>query len=417
MKKYLPTLILLLAYQILDAQDESFMYGKLYTEDGKVFEGPIRWGKEEVYWTDVFNASKERNENLRYLTSAQRKQLDDRQFRSGDWEHRLGRSFGWNWYDNDNGSRRDYIHQFSCQFGEIKVLRPTGSSHAELEMRSGIRIDVDGEGYNDIGTGIKVADEELGEIEVDWDRVDRVEFLKTPSKLATRFGAPLYGTVEAFGEKFTGFIQWDHDERLSIDKLDGDSDDGDVSIEFGKIKSIERTGNRSRVTLKSGRVLVLDGSNDVSSGHRGVIVMNGEFASIDIPWREFDKVTFQEKPGGTLPSFDSFSSQKELSGTVTAYDGKVFTGRIVYDLDEAYDHELLQGKEGEFEYAIPFRSISRLTTDGEYQCTVTLKSGKKIKLGDGQDVDERNQGVLVFGKGNSDPTYISWQDVREIVFK
>jgi hypothetical protein len=276
---------------------------------------------------------------------------------------------------------------------------------------------VDGEGYNDIGTDIKVADNELGEVGLDWDRVERVEFMKTPAKLPTRFGVPLYGTVEAFGEKFTGFIQWDHDERLSIDKLDGDSDDGDMSIEFGKIQSIERIGNRSRVTLKSGREFTLDGSNDVSSGHRGVIVMNNEFSSIDIPWREFDKVTFHEKIGTPLPTYSSFSSQKELTGTVTGYDGKKITGRIVFDLDEAYDHELLQGKEGDFEYAMPFRNIAKITTDGEYECTVILKQGRTIKLGDGQDVDERNQGVLIFEAGKADATYLPWQDVREIVFK
>jgi len=416
MKKYLPTLIFLLAYQLLDAQDASFIYGVVYTEDGKSYEGPIRWGKEEVYWTDIFNASKERNENLKYLSAEQRDQLDDRQFRNGDWGDRFARSFGWSSSDEGRDYYHTYVHQFSCQFGEIKTLRPAGRNSAELEMRNGVIVEVDGEGYNDIGLDIKILDKELDEVEVYWDRIDKIEFRETPSKLTARFGIPLYGTVEAFGSKFTGFIQWDHDERLSVDKLDGDSDDGDMSIEFGKIKSIERVGGRSRVTLKSGREITLDGSNDVSSGHRGVIVMNNEFASIDIPWREFDKVTFLDK-AGSLPTYGSFNSQKELSGSVTAYDGRVYTGKIVFDLDEAYDSELLQGKEGEFEYAMPFRNISSLTTDGEYQCSVTLKSGKKIKLGDGQDVDERNQGVLIFENGKNAPAYISWRDVREVIFK
>jgi hypothetical protein len=416
MKRILPLVIFLLAYQMVDAQDDFFIYGKVKTTDGKTFEGPIRWGKEEVYWSDVFNASKERNENLRYLSADQRRDLDSRQFRNGDWEDRIARSFGWKWSDNEDGGH-SYVHEFSCRFGEIKTLWPEHGNSAELEMRNGVKIEVDGEGYNDIGADIKVADSELGEIQLDWDRIEQIDFLNTPSKLPTRFGAPLYGTVEAFGERFTGFIQWDHDERLSIDKLDGDSEDGDVSIEFGKIKSIERVGSRSRVVLNSGRELLLDGSNDVSSGHRGVIVMSSEFASIDIPWREFDKVTFSTKPASDLPDYDSFKNQNELSGTVTAYDGKTYTGRIIYDLDEGHDHELLQGKEGEFIYAVPFRSISKIVTDGDYQCNVTLRSGKKLKLSDAQDVDERNQGLLVFEKAGGQPTYISWQDVREITFK
>jgi hypothetical protein len=416
MKRILPLAIFLLAYQILDAQDDCFIYGKVHTTDGKVFEGPIRWGKEEVYWTDVFNASKRRNENLRYLSADQRRDLDNRQLHNGDWEDRIARSFGWKWSDNEDGEP-SYVHEFSCRFGEIKSLRPEHGKNVELEMRNGAKMEVDGDGYNDIGTDIKVADREIGEIQLDWDRIEQIEFIKTPSKLPTRFGSPLYGTVEAFGEKFTGYIQWDHDERLSIDKLDGDSDDGDVSIEFGKIKSIERVGSRSRVVLNSGRELILDGSNDVSSGHRGVIIMSNEFASIDVPWREFDKVTFSARPSSDLPDYDSFKAQNELTGTVTAYDGKTYSGRIIYDLDEGHDHELLQGKEGEFVYAVPFRSISKITTDGDYQCNITLRSGKKLKLGDAQDVDERNQGILVFEKGDNDPTYISWQDVREVAFK
>jgi hypothetical protein len=415
MKRILPVALLLLAYQMLDAQDQAFMYGKIRTVDGKVFEGPIRWGKEEVYWADVFNASKERNENLRYLTADQRHDLDNRQFRNDDWEDRLASSFGWKWSDDSYGNNK-YVHQFSCQFGEIKTLRPEGRG-AELEMKSGVTVEVDGEGYNDVGADIRVADQEIGEVVLDWDRIEEIQFLKSPANLPTRFGTPMYGTVEAFGDKFTGYIQWDHDERLSIDKLDGDSEDGDVSIEFGKIKSIERVGGRSRVVLHSGRELMLGGSNDVGSGHRGVIVMSSEFASIDIPWREFDKVTFETKAPAILPNYEAFTTQSELTGSVTAYDGKVYSGRIVYDLDETYAHELLQGKEGEFEYAVPFRNISKIITNGEYQCTVALRSGKTVKLGDGQDVDERNQGILIFEKGKNDPAYIPWQDVREISLK
>ncbi len=36
--------------------------------DNKSYEGPIRWGKEEVYWNDIFNAAKSKNQNLRYLS-------------------------------------------------------------------------------------------------------------------------------------------------------------------------------------------------------------------------------------------------------------------------------------------------------------------------------------------------------------
>ena len=226
----------------LQAQDEGFIYGKVFTEDGKTYQGPIRWGKEEIYWSDLFNAAKERNENLTHLSDRDREKLDDENMTWFSWSDKSSNWFGTRSWHGE--SRNDYIHQFACQFGEIKSLRPTGSKSAELEMRNGKKFEVDGEGYNDIGPDIRVVDQELGDMDVYWNRIEKIEFMDTPSKLENRFGKPLYGTVEAYGNKFTGFIQWDHDERVSTDKLDGDSDDGSLSIEMGKIKSIERRGRR-----------------------------------------------------------------------------------------------------------------------------------------------------------------------------
>ena len=37
------------------SQDQGFMYGRVTTIDGKSYEGALRWGKEEAYWTDMFN--------------------------------------------------------------------------------------------------------------------------------------------------------------------------------------------------------------------------------------------------------------------------------------------------------------------------------------------------------------------------
>lgn len=394
------------------AQDEGFLYGKVFTEDGKVYEGPLRWGKEEVYWTDLFNASKERNENLRYLSDRDREILDEQRYEGWfSWDNRLSNWFGWE-NDHDRGHR--YIHQFSCQFGEIKTVRPQGKNYVEIEMRNGKKFGLDGNGYNDVGTNLRVADKELGEAEIFWSRIDRIEFMDAPKKLEQRLGDPLYGTVKAFGETFTGFIQWDHDERLTTDKLDGDSEDGDVSIAFGKIKSIQKRGNRSLVTLLSGREILLHGSNDVSSGHRGVIVMNRSFPAVDIPWDEFDEITFEAKPSSALPSYSDFTDQEELRGTVKTHGGKKVTGKIIYDLDEQYRFELLQGKEGEFEYSIPFRNIRKIVARSTHRCQIQLRDGKTITLDDAQDVNDRNQGILVF-EGDK-PVYIPWYDVDEIEF-
>jgi hypothetical protein len=398
------------------AQDEGFIYGKVYTIDDKVYEGPIRWGKEEVYWVDLFNAGKEKNENLRYLSSREREELDERQHHWGNWDGGYLKKWIGDW-DDDNDRYSDYTHQFACQFGDIKSVTPSGRKYVDLEMQNGDKVTLKGEGYNDVGLEIRIMDPEMGELDMGWSRIRKIEFMKTPKNLANRFGKPLYGTVEAFGQKFTGYIQWDHDERLSTDKLDGDAEDGDVSIEFGKITSIERKGSRSYVVLKSGRELRMDGSNDVSSGHRGVIVMNKDLVAVDVPWNEFDKVTFSENANSPAIGYDQFASQHTLTGSVVTQDGKTLTGKIVYDLDEEYDYELLQGKEGEYEFITPFRNIKKMEPLSEYRCSLELKSGQKFTLDDAQDVNERNQGVLVFASAKAEPTYVRWEDVKTIEFK
>ncbi|MFY8037420.1 MAG: hypothetical protein ACOVMQ_09645, partial [Cyclobacteriaceae bacterium] len=139
--------ITLIAFQA-NAQDEGFIYGKVYTIDNKVYEGPIRWGKEEVYWTDIFNAGKERNQNLRYLSSRDRDRLDDRQSIWTNWNN--GNWYRWfgNWGDKRNDYDNDYEHQFACQFGEIKSITPSGRKYVDLEMQNGDKVSLKGEGYN-----------------------------------------------------------------------------------------------------------------------------------------------------------------------------------------------------------------------------------------------------------------------------
>ncbi len=403
--------VLVLAIQLtllpqqVQAQDEGFIYGKVTTEDGDEFIGAMRWGKEEVYWTDMFNASKMENENIDYLSRDERDQL-----RNGrNWDNRVSSWVGNNWHE---WSERSFLHQFSVQFGEIKSMRLYRGDEAEIELRDGTRIEVDGSGYNDVGTKVKVLDAEIGEIELSWSRIETIEFMSTPKNLDEKFGDPLYGTVDSEIGEFTGYVQWDHDERVSRDVLDGDTYDGDVSIAFGKITSITNDGSRSDVVLKSGRELTLRGSNDVNYENRGIIVTVEGLGRVDIPWREFNKVTFKEARNSGK-SYDDFKNPSQLEAKVVTRNGTL-DGRIVYDLDESLDIEVLHGKDDRSEYVIPFRNIKKIRPRGYQRSEVELKNGTKLVLEDSQDVSEDNTGLLVY-EGNN-PMYVPWEDVEEIIF-
>jgi len=384
------------------AQDEALIYGKLTTIDGDTYTGQIRWGKEEALWVDVFNGTKEDNENYRYLTREEKRELRDRD--RGNWS---GINISW-------GSNRDYetTHEFQAQFGNISILEINRRSEVKMTMRDGKTIYVE-DGSNDFNATIHIMDNELGKSSFKWSRIEKIEFMETPKKLSETMGSPLYGTVEIYGGEYTGFIEWDHDERLSSDILDGDTRDGDVKIEFGKLASIERDRSGSNIVTKSGREMYLRGSNDVNSENRGVIVST-DFGRIDIPWREFKKVTFKDAPSNVL-NYNSFKNLKRLSGTVTTVDGETLSGEITYDLDEAYSYEMLQGKDDDVEFIITMGSIKSITPKNYDYSTVVLKNGTELLIGDARDVNEDNDGVLVFS-GSGDPKYISWEKIKTITF-
>jgi len=114
-------------------------------------------------------------------------------------------------------------------------------SRVRLELRDGSVVNLKG-GSNDINEDIQVNDADLGLIRLDGDRIDRVDFMDTPADLVSVFGEPFYGTVHSDEGSYQGYLQWDHDERLGLDVLDGDTRDGDIAIKFEMIAGIARSG-------------------------------------------------------------------------------------------------------------------------------------------------------------------------------
>lgn len=385
------------------AQDQALIYGTLTTIDGEQYTGQLRWGKEEAIWTDLFNGTKDENDNYRYLSRDDRDALREKKR-----ETRSSWGNSWSWGSGDY----ETTHEFQARFGDISKIEINRRSEVKLTMRNGETMYVK-DGSNDFDTEITVMDPELGKTSFRWSRIEQVEFKEAPNNFSEKLGEPLYGTVEFYGGEYTGFIQWDHDERLSTDILDGDTRDGDVKIEFGKVKSIEKDRGGSNVILESGREMYLRGSNDVNSENRGIIVAT-DFGRVDITWRDFEKVTFTEAPSNA-PGYGAYSDLKELSGSVTTVNGETLTGKIIFDLDEAYTFEMLQGNDDDIEYIIPMEHVASVSPKNYDYSEVVLKNGTKLTIGDARDVSEENDGVLVF-TGGADPTFIIWEDIEIIKF-
>jgi hypothetical protein len=379
---------------------EGFMYGTVYLKD-KTYTGALRWGNEEVLWTDFFNAEKSSDQ---YQKMVPEKKDDEDSWFSQDW------SFGSIW------ENKVVAHKFSCQFGNLTTLTRMSGNRLELKFKNGGKLVVDGDGYNDVGGKIQVIDPELGTVSLSWDRISKIEFVSTPSRLEGIYGMPLFGTVEgARKEKITGYIVWDDDERLSTDRLDGDDDDGDVSVKFGDVASIEKEGRGSQVVLRSGKSLYLTNSNDVNDENRGVLVVVPDIGVIRFSWESFRKVTFTE-PSKKPQTYNQFTTPLPLKGKVSRLDGDDLSGRIIYDIDETLDIEVLEGKENDIEYIIPMRNIRKITPKNYEFSSIELRNGESLLLGEGQDVSTRNGGVLVFVKGMKEPEYVRWKKINEITF-
>src|SRR6185295_17119090 len=116
--------------------------------------------------------------------------------------------------------------------------------------------------------------------------------------------------------------------------------------------------------------------------------------TVKIGWDDFDEVKLVPAPSSGR-SYAEYARGSDLSGQVVTREGR-YDGRIVFDLDESWDFELLHGTNGDTEYLIPFRDIARIKPQGRRRSDVELRVGLTIELEDSQDVTRMNDGLLVF---------------------
>ena len=385
-------------------ENNGYIYGTVTTYNNS-YTGQIRWGKEEAFWNDFFNAQKMGDE---YYESILEKSSGDSKS-ANSWEIE-------SWSPMSIWDNRKYTrHEFSTQFGNIKKLEVRSKSRVRITLKNGEEIVLSGQGYNDVGTKVTVYDDELGAVKLDWERIEEVEFKEAPSYFEPSGGGPIYGTIETFKGSYTGYVQWDHDERLGNDVLDGESRDGDVSIAFKHIKSIESQGNSCYVTLFSGRNFTLRGTNDVNSQNSGIIVTVPEIGKVDIPWKVFDRADFV-KTKDTRDAYANYDKPEGLNGTVETVRGEKFTGRLVYDVDEAWEVETLEANDGDIEYVIPFDKIQTITPKNAYYSVIEIRGGDKILLGEKRDVSADNDGIIIFPSNGGQPVLVKWREVAEVKF-
>lgn len=399
-----PTLILVAGLALVSpiavaaepVSPDGYIYGTVETESDHTYTGLLRWGTEEAFWDDLFNSTKDDLPYLEQHGEAKRHRSRIKIF---------GITVGYRWHDA-NASR-----MYIARFGDIKEIDVVRDEKIRVTMKDGEVYAMEG-GSNDVGATVTVLDDSLGEVKVEWDRIERVVFRPAPPDLRPP-AYRLYGEVRTEDGSFAGFIQWDVQECLSTDELDGETNDGEVSIRMGKIRAIEkRNRSGSYVELKDGRRLLLEDTNDVDSSLRGIHVEDPRYGRVKISWEAFERVEFEEVDHSGR-GYDDYGPPRALHGTVTDYNDRRHAGGLVFDLDETKSWEMLNGERDGVEYHIPFemiRSVEPLRGD---ESRVVLTNGTELVLRDSQDVSERNDGVVVL-RPDSREAYFAWDEIKRV---
>ena len=369
------------------AQASALIWGTVRTTAGSTYEGFIRWDRNEAAWTDALHGQKQVDRDL--LDRMAESLGEDVELRGRSVEY-LGVRISW----EDDGDAEGSLA--SVRFGHLAWLEPVSETSARLGLKSGEEMELRGSS-TDLGSGLRelvVHDPGTGAVELTWAEVEHVAFAAAPAG-AMPPSDRLYGTVEdRWGASWTGFISWDLDEAVGTDVLDGEEDGTDREIPFERIRSIERRlAGGARVQLVDGEAFVLEGSNDVGPGHRGVQVSDPALGLIDFPWRDVRVVRFATPPA--TPVYDDFDGGRELEGTVVTRDGERWTGRVIWDADEAWSWEVLNGSDRGVDFEVELAMVARIERRSSRSAEVTLRDGREIVLEGSTDIGRSNRGIVV----------------------
>ncbi len=370
------------------ADSSGRIYGRITTVDDDIFEGLIRWDKNEGNWIDMLDGNKEKSK--KYSKRYKRKKYRRRETSIEIFGIKIGGR-------SSSSSDWSSVSQSGIRFGHIKTLNVVDDDRALLILKSGEEVELF-DGSTDIGEGIReivIEDRDEGELELLWEDIDRIDFMPAKKNLVSNYGNRLYGTLTTRrGDEYTGFVTWDIDEIFENDILDGDEKRRSRKIKFGKIAAIERySSSGATVILKNGNEILLKGSNDVDDGNRGIIIADPGFGQVTVQWDEFDRLEFSEAPEQV--TYDEFDGGKPLEGVVYTEDGDKYQGKIRWDDDEEYTWEILDGSYHDVEFDIEFGKIARIKKKSHRSSLVTLADGRQFRLRGSNDVDDDNGGIFI----------------------
>ena len=415
----------------VSAQDADRIWGQVHTKSGEVHEGFIRWDGNEVNWVDILGGSKDLPpEN--YLAWLASRESEGPPVRTIDL---LGFRISWDEADPDFPA----TSRSGIRFGHLSSLRVIGRDRVELTLRGGELLELRGSAVRRTIREVTIDAPGRGELELDWRDLDRVLFSAVPPG-ARAPSRRLYGTVEdQRGNRYTGYVSWDRDEIFESDVLDGEDmqGGGDREIRFDEIASIARVPGGARIVLVNGNQRDLTGTRDVDRRNRGIGISDPGLGLVEVEWGQFRILRLHE-PEASF-GYGTFDGGRLLVGTLVTQSGEEIDGVIRWDADEAASWEMLNGRADDVAFTIEFGKVGRIVRGGAFGATVTLldgrtfelngrtfeRNGRTFPLGDSNDVDWDNKGILIQPEGARGANgaastrwrVITWDEFREVRFR
>ena len=124
----LTVVIIISGAAALLAENEGRIYGKVYTEDGDVLEGLIRWDRNEASWVDILDGTKEIPEDYEREARTERDRYREKR--------KKVELFGLEIY-SESGDYYTKAAQSGLRFGHIKMLKVMDDNTALLRLKSG----------------------------------------------------------------------------------------------------------------------------------------------------------------------------------------------------------------------------------------------------------------------------------------
>lgn len=180
----------------------------------------------------------------------------------------------------------------------------------------------------------------------------------------------------------TGYI--DVISRGTGSRVDGFIQTHLFSCRFGNIRRLRLVEqNRVELEVRDGNRIEL---KDWRPGGYFVTVEADEKQQIH--WDHVSEIVFRAAPGDTPPPRDV-----PITGVVETRYG-MYKGIVQWDMDENSLEHLLDGRVESSGVSVAFKNIKSIL-GLQNSCTVTLQSGRELRMWGENDVDQRNRGIAV----------------------